>query len=222
MADAKPTYAGAYLVRGGEAAVGALLDTFEKEKTIERDSPDLFVRNYRKFGVEEAEELRARVRTRPVESGRRIFVLFVPAMTSEAQNALLKTLEEPAADAAIFLVTPSPDTLLPTIRSRAQTLELSEKTEESGAVDVADFLAAVPARRLEMLKPLHEHEEEGRDIGAVIAFLQSLERAAAAKRMPDGSAEGIRAIYRARKYASDKGSLLKSLLEQVALLVPKV
>ncbi len=38
----------------------------------------------------------------------------------EAQNALLKTIEEPPAGTVIVLVTPSEDRLLPTIRSRCQ------------------------------------------------------------------------------------------------------
>ena len=51
-------------------------------------------------------------------------------------------------------------------------------------------------------------------------FLSSLERILA-KRVST-SREGIDAVYSARKYATDKGSMLKSLLEQVALLTPVV
>ncbi len=52
--------------------------------------------------------------------GRRRFVLIDPAdaMNPQAQNALLKTLEEPPADTTLVLVAASPDALLPTIRSR--------------------------------------------------------------------------------------------------------
>jgi DNA polymerase-3 subunit delta' len=52
--------------------------------------------------------------------GRRSVVAFFEAhlATVEAQNALLKLLEEPPASAVIVLVTEYPDRLLPTIRSR--------------------------------------------------------------------------------------------------------
>jgi DNA polymerase-3 subunit delta' len=52
--------------------------------------------------------------------GRRRFVLIDPAdaMNPQAQNALLKTLEEPPEDTTLVLVAGSPDSLLPTIRSR--------------------------------------------------------------------------------------------------------
>jgi hypothetical protein len=222
MAKAVTIYTGAYLARGGEAALDTLLGKLEKERVTERGSPDLFARSYRKFGVDEAEDLRSRVRTRPIAGTQRIFALFIPAITNEAQNALLKTLEEPAAGAAIFLITPSPETLLSTVRSRAQTLELSDSSAVA-SVDADDFLAASVATRLEMLKPLYEHDEdEGRDMGGVLAFLQALERKFAKGKVTPDRAEGLRAVYRARKYAGDRGSLLKSLLEQVALLAPKV
>ncbi len=52
--------------------------------------------------------------------GRRRFVVVDPAdaMNPQAQNALLKTLEEPPDDTTLVLVAGSPDALLPTIRSR--------------------------------------------------------------------------------------------------------
>ena len=53
-------------------------------------------------------------------------------LTTEAQNALLKTLEEPAPKSIIFLETVSADVLLPTIASRCQTVSLTsiEPTSE--------------------------------------------------------------------------------------------
>ncbi len=46
-------------------------------------------------------------------------------LTEEAQNALLKTLEEPPTQAAIFLCIPHPELLLPTVISRCQEITLS-------------------------------------------------------------------------------------------------
>ena len=57
----------------------------------------------------------------PQNSDRRVAVINdADRMTTEAANALLKTLEEPPADALILLITTSPESLLPTIRSRCQ------------------------------------------------------------------------------------------------------
>jgi DNA polymerase-3 subunit delta' len=45
-------------------------------------------------------------------------------MNEDAQNALLKTLEEPPAGATLILCADEPERLLPTVRSRAATLRL--------------------------------------------------------------------------------------------------
>lgn len=56
------------------------------------------------------------------------------AMTAAAANALLKTLEEPAAQTYLFLISHQPDRLLPTIRSRCQALIVAPPSE-AAAVD---------------------------------------------------------------------------------------
>ena len=56
-------------------------------------------------------------------SGYKIIVLQpVEQMNKAAANSLLKTLEEPSEDTLLLLVTANPQRLLPTIRSRCQTL----------------------------------------------------------------------------------------------------
>ncbi len=58
---------------------------------------------------------------KPTQGRRRVFLLRdAERMNDEAQNALLKTLEEPPGTACLILVTSSAGRLLPTIRSRCQ------------------------------------------------------------------------------------------------------
>jgi DNA polymerase III delta prime subunit len=60
-------------------------------------------------------------------------------MGTEAQNALLKLLEEPPADSVLILTSSQPQSLLMTIRSRAQTLSLARPEQ---AVLRSHFMAA--------------------------------------------------------------------------------
>ncbi|QSH41707.1 hypothetical protein P0136_06645 [Lentisphaerota bacterium ZTH] len=58
-------------------------------------------------------------------AGRKIGVIFdCDRMKAEAQNAFLKTLEEPPRDSLFILATGNPSALLPTTRSRCQALSL--------------------------------------------------------------------------------------------------
>lgn len=70
--------------------------------------------------------LNERVGYRPHEGRRRVVVIDdAEAMTPEAQNSFLKTLEEPPASSQLILVTPAPQRLLPTVRSRCQSLRFA-------------------------------------------------------------------------------------------------
>lgn len=61
--------------------------------------------------------------------GLRIVVIHqADAMTLAASNALLKTLEEPAENVLMLLISDSPSQLLPTIRSRLQAFSVSHVT----------------------------------------------------------------------------------------------
>ena len=70
------------------------------------------------------------LRTTGKQSARRVVLIeHAQALTLQAQNALLKTIEEPPAGTVLILTAPSEQSLLPTIRSRAQVLTLqSPKT----------------------------------------------------------------------------------------------
>jgi DNA polymerase III subunit delta' len=75
---------------------------------------------------------------RPFEGERRVFVIAeADAMAEESQNALLKTLEEPAPFAHLLLLSAEPEALLETVRSRLRLVRF-----QALAPDVAADLLA--------------------------------------------------------------------------------
>lgn len=104
---------------------------------------------------------------KPYETDYKVYVIpDADTMTPQAQNALLKTLEEPPAHSIIILVTSEPERLLPTILSRCQrlvfrpvkreVLETYLQEEKKMTPDKAKTLAAfangIPERAVEMLE----------------------------------------------------------------------
>jgi len=210
-----------FLIRGKDT--DGVLAYLEREGMVVRGNADVYVRTYGQFGIDDAHDLTGRAMGRAMGERGRTFVVCASGMTTEAQNALLKTIEDPPDNARFFFIVPSPETILATVRSRAQTYSFDDIDETGEAARNASvFLAATPAKRIDLLKPLLEKDEdEKRDIGAIIAFLSSLECALASHPRTQ-SREGLSAIYNARKYLGDKGALVKPLLESVALLIPRV
>jgi DNA polymerase-3 subunit delta' len=76
--------------------------------------------------VDAIRDLERHAHFQPYEAEARFFIIDeADKMNDEASNALLKTLEEPASSSHIFLITSRPDSLLPTVRSRCQTLRFA-------------------------------------------------------------------------------------------------
>jgi DNA polymerase-3 subunit delta' len=73
--------------------------------------------------IDQVRDAIERAAYRPFEGRRRVVIVDdAEALNAEAQNALLKTLEEPPAASSFVLVTSRPDLLLPTVLSRCQRL----------------------------------------------------------------------------------------------------
>lgn len=89
--------------------------------------PDILTVTHEKPGSIGVNEIRSQVVedvvVKPYYGGRKIYIIpDACLMTAEAQNALLKTLEEPPEYAVIILLTDNKELLLPTLLSRSVSL----------------------------------------------------------------------------------------------------
>lgn len=75
--------------------------------------------------IDSIRALRSAAALRPLEAGRRMILIDnAETLQEPAQEALLKTLEEPPHSVTIVLLANEPEALLPTVRSRCQHVEL--------------------------------------------------------------------------------------------------
>ncbi len=89
------------------------------------------------LGVDEVRELVRRSALTPVGTGHQVLIVEdADRLTDPAANALLKAIEEPSARTVWLLCAPTPDDVLPTIRSRCRLVTLTTPS----TADVADFL----------------------------------------------------------------------------------
>lgn len=100
-------------------------------KIILGSHPDMLVVESATIKIEEAREVTQFLSLTPAESDWRVVIIDgAEAMNTNAANALLKTLEEPPAQALIILVSHNHGALLPTIRSRCVNLRFLPLQEQ--------------------------------------------------------------------------------------------
>lgn len=100
-----------------------------------RNQPDIIYVTHEKpntLGVEDIrKQLNDDIVLKPYSSRYKIYIVDeAEKMNVQAQNALLKTIEEPPAYAIILLLTTNADTFLPTILSRCVRLDLKAVADE--------------------------------------------------------------------------------------------
>lgn len=127
--------------------------------------PDvLYFEAGKKLGIGEARKIKEHFSLKPYSAkGRLVIMEDTSVMTHEAQNALLKTLEEPPEGAILILGAPSEANLLPTILSRCQIVVLTEHSEYNNYNIYNDYIKKLINSgiedRFEYIANLKEKEE---------------------------------------------------------------
>jgi DNA polymerase III delta prime subunit len=187
-------------------------------------NPDFMLIETDSFGIDESRMIQEiHNRKSFEEAGRKVSVIAANTLTREAQNALLKIFEEPAAGNHFFIVTNSSDNLLPTLRSRLIIIE-SEANKSQHESQAKKFLMSSIPERLAIVKSLvDEINDEEKTKTDAIAFVHSIEQSLVAKlNLSKATKEDIFKLEELSKCASylrDRSPSVKQLLEHVALIV---
>ena len=105
------------------------------KQALSGNNPDIIKVTHEKPATVGVEDIRKGVNNdvviKPYSSKWKIYIINeAEKMTVQAQNALLKTLEEPPAYAVILLLTSNPEALLPTIQSRCVILNMKPVSDD--------------------------------------------------------------------------------------------
>jgi hypothetical protein len=128
------------------------------------------------IGIEDIKQMQKKLFLKPIKSPTKAVIIEdAQLLTPEAQNALLKVLEEPPARTLILLCTNSRETLLPTILSRCQIIELETeplKLKEKELTELQAFIAALP--NLSVGEKLKQAEKLGKDKDKAMIWIEKL------------------------------------------------
>lgn len=189
-----------------------------------KKSPDIFSRTYDLFNIEDSRLVRAKQKQGALGSNLKLFILAINSISLEAENALLKTLEEPTTGSHFFLLVQSPAIFLATVRSRCQILNLKNlaKLNDHRYIQVAkDFLQAAPVERLEKIKTLLANDKLSKR-SEIMAFFDAIEIVLRSEVLnSDGywPVAELGKVIEAKKFISLRGGFPKLVLEDFALSI---
>ncbi len=137
-----------------------------KENKLSQIHPNmLWIPRDEKLGIKEARVITQHLSLKPFQSGGQAVVLLDgDNLTPEAQNALLKTLEEPPERAIILIGVSSEDKLLPTVLSRCQVVRVqrSEVRVNSDAKyqkEITELIKSSVEQRFIFIEKLKDRED---------------------------------------------------------------
>lgn len=215
----------AYCLVGEISRSKEILENFlEKGAGIAiRGNPDYFFAEFPTLTIEEARKIRDMEEGRAWGENDRVFAIAAHSMTGEAQNSLLKILEEPAENTRLFLLIESVKMLLPTVRSRLFITAVAAEAGEENNVAVGFMKASIP-ERLKMVKSFTDELSEGNKTKTdLVRFLHDVEKILHQKIEPKKSEHirGLEALLQAERELSGRSPSVKLLFEHLALTLPR-
>ncbi len=216
----------AYCIVGErEEVTSGLLELFEKELKIETPgNPDFWRGEFDSLSIDDARQI-AEVQNKKAYAvgGKKIFLIIANKINREAQNALLKIFEEPTPDTHFFLVMPSSEGLLPTLKSRLFIIQ--SESENKWEAEAKMFLSATKPKRLVLVKKMTEEiSDEKKTKADAISFLNAVESVLKEKigKLKSDDVKVFEELIKFRSYLGDQSPSVKMLLEHLALILPRV
>ncbi len=216
----------AHIIEGVyEVVAPALVEAIAKHLNIEtKGNPDFVERFYESLGIDEARELKSAEKVAGFGGSKKIFIIGAESFTHQAQNALLKTFEEPTTGTHFFIILPRREMLLQTLLSRVLVVSPNVvKTDETKEL-AEKFLDATLEGRFALAKKMAEKKAgETVDRELFRRMLDHIERilyTRTAGKRDDATSNIFREIFQAKTYLSNPGSSPKMLLEHIAINAP--
>lgn len=181
-------------------------------------NPDFVYQQYDKFLISDARRLSDIQMNKTTDRGRKIYIISFNFITREAQNALLKVLEEPTEGTHFFFITSSAHIFLPTVLSRANVISLKKNEYE----EELDFLKKSLKQKMDFItKLVSDIKDEKKSKFEAILFARKVafELYQESKKKKDyQKMSKLKEIDKIIDYLHGNGSSVKQLLEYLVLL----
>lgn len=181
----------------------------------------IFDKTYDSFKIDDAREVKQLQSEKTEKSS--IFILEFSIINTEAQNALLKVLEEPTANTYFILIFPNTRYLLPTLQSRLSLVRSNstQKSDEKSRLVFMSFFNMNLQDRFAFIKQITDKKQDPLlKKSEVVAFLNEAETFYSKKENKSKHDITImESIFNSRNYLQAKGASNKMVLENLAMQI---
>ena len=137
----------------------------------------------------------------------------------EAQNALLKVVEEAPGNTVFFFSVETVGNILPTLRSRCVVVTTKTENRKPETDEAEEFLKATFPKRLQAVEKMTAYITRTQDRTAVREFSRALLSVAHKEKF---SEKALRDILNAHQYLRVQGGSAKAVLGHLAVSLPKL
>jgi hypothetical protein len=220
-----------YVIEGDPKTTGELLLQFlEKRGDAEKKGGDVLFQIYESFTMDESGEIKDWHSRKGIGKSKKICIIATKFINREAEQTLLKIIEEPAENTHFFIVVPDASVLASTIISRVhviitkQSISVENKDIQKEALT---FVSSTPKIRIDkvavMVKENKSDENSGQLRFYATSFVNELESIYYPKFKKNINDEKTKFILgelqKARGYLSTSGASVKMILEHLALVI---
>jgi len=221
----------AYLLIGEEEHGEDFLNHFSHASGIKLSgNPDFFIHKGGILGIDDAREITRLASQKPFGE-KKIFFLSPSRISLEAENALLKTFEDPYPDTHFFLLMRDGELLEPTLLSRMMILDL----RNYGVRSKEEGVRGEPFASAQDKKGVREERLMARDFLSMsikdrLAFAKKfadlefnlsifLDELMLILRKEDACSPNLSKVYEARKVSDDRSVATRLIVEHLSLVL---
>jgi hypothetical protein len=183
--------------------------------------------SYESFTINDSLEIKDWHSRLGIGSGKKVCIISTKFINREAEQTLLKIIEEPASNTHFFIVIPDSSVLLPTIISRVHTVKVEQGEDNNIKKEAISFIKSSPKERVDsvavMIKENKDEENSGKLRHYATTFVDELEiffHKRFKENLKDENTKFILdELKKSRGYLSTPGASVKMILEHLALVI---
>lgn len=214
-----------YIIEGENTDVAqSLIEELESRGDVQKQSPDFLYQVYDSFTVGDSVKIKEWHSERGLNGKKRICIISTKFINHDAEQTLLKILEEPGSSTHFFIVLPNASVLLETIKSRAHILKIEKNNIDTKYSE--NFIKVSIPERLKIIEEIIEKNKDNENSGGLrheaISLINDIEKIIYKKWKLDKNTNLsfiLEELSKSREYLSIPGSSVKMILENIAIVI---